>query len=87
MKQKMPIFSETDLSRIIEMAWEDRTPFEAIESSFGINESQVIRIMRKNLKERSFKLWRERGTKRSTKHAAKRPTSGTRAYCPTQDKR
>lgn len=87
MKQQLPYFSEADISRIIEMAWEDRTPFEAIESSFGINESQVIRLMRNNLKERSFNLWRERVTSRSTKHVAKRPASVTRAYCPTQYKR
>ena len=49
-----------DLSRIIEMAWEDRTPFEAIQREFGLNESAVIRLMRQNMKLSSFKLWRDR---------------------------
>ena len=49
-------YNELQIDRIIEMAWEDRTPFEAIEIQFGISESQVIKIMRKTLKESSFKL-------------------------------
>ncbi len=80
------ILSETELSRIIEMAWEDRTPFEAIQTLYNLNESALIRLMRKNLKSRSFKLWRQRVTGRSTKHLAKRPTGISRAYCPTQYK-
>ena len=52
--------SEIEIDRIIEMAWEDRTPFEAIKLQFGKNESDVIKIMRKNLKPSSFKLWRKR---------------------------
>ena len=87
MIKETPEFSEADLSRIIEMAWEDRTPFEAIESSFGIKEQQVIRLMRANLKDSSFKLWRQRVTNRNTKHIAKRPAGVARAYCPTQYKR
>ena len=47
-------FSDEDLSRIIEMGWEDRTPFEAIESQFGINQDGVIKVMRANLKLNSF---------------------------------
>ena len=50
--------NEEDLDRIIEMAWEDRTPFEAIEFQFGLKENDVRKIMRNNLKESSFKLWR-----------------------------
>ena len=63
---------EESLSRIIEMAWEDRTPFDAIKAQFGISESEVIKIMRKNLKSSSFRLWRKRVTGRKTKHGIKR---------------
>jgi uncharacterized protein (TIGR03643 family) len=81
------IFGDGDASRIIEMAWEDRTPFEAIERTFGLNESAVISFMRTNLKASSFRMWRKRVTGRSTKHAALRPAGVKRAYCPTQYKR
>lgn len=79
-------FSEDELSRIVEMAWEDRTPFEAIKQNYGINESAVIRIMRAQVKLRSFKLWRKRVTNRNTKHLAKRSPDVSRGYCPTQYK-
>ena len=62
-------FTERELDRIIEMAWEDRTPFEAIEFQFGIKENEVRKIMRKELKESSFKMWRERVKGRKTKHS------------------
>ncbi len=58
------------IDRIIEMAWEDRTPFEAIELQFGLNEQQVISLMRKELRPRSFNLWRKRTNRRKTKHQA-----------------
>jgi uncharacterized protein (TIGR03643 family) len=58
----------TDIDRIIEMAWEDRTPFEAIEFQFGVTEKEVIELMRKQMKRRSFELWRKRMKGRSTKH-------------------
>ena len=61
--------TETDIDRIIEMGWEDRTAFEAIEAQFGINQDGVIKIMRENLKLNSFKLWRERTHGQTTKHA------------------
>jgi uncharacterized protein (TIGR03643 family) len=61
--------SEADISRIIEMAWEDRTPFEAIEAQFGLNESAVVRLMRSEMKASSFKMWRKRMSARVTKHA------------------
>jgi uncharacterized protein (TIGR03643 family) len=80
-------FTEADISRIIEMAWEDRTPFEAIESGFGVSESNVILIMRSQLKSRSFRLWRERVHNRKTKHLALRDSAVSRGYCPTQYKR
>ncbi len=57
------------LDRIIQMAWEDRTPFEAIEYQFGLKENDVRKIMRKELKPSSFKLWRERVKGRKTKHS------------------
>ena len=53
-------FSVEQIDRIIEMAWEDRTPFDAIKYQFGINEQEVISLMRNNLKPSSFKLWRKR---------------------------
>jgi uncharacterized protein (TIGR03643 family) len=54
------VLTAIEIDRVIEMAWEDRTPFEAIEKQFGINESTVIKIMRKELKRSSFNLWRKR---------------------------
>lgn len=63
--------SET-IDRIIEMAWEDRTPFEAIALQFGLQEEQVIALMRREMKESSFKMWRERVGGRKTKHLKRR---------------
>jgi uncharacterized protein (TIGR03643 family) len=80
------VLSESDISRLIEMAWEDRTPFDAIEKSFGLSESQVIQLMRSQLKRGSFELWRKRVTGRATKHVALRSKLVERAYCPTQYK-
>ena len=59
-----------DISRIIEMAWEDRTPFEDIEREYGLNESAVIALMRREMKASSFRMWRKRMTGRTTKHRA-----------------
>ncbi|WP_046003552.1 TIGR03643 family protein [Pseudoalteromonas rubra] len=73
-------------SRVIEMAWEDRTPFEAIEQQFGLNESAIVRLMRTHLKPASFRLWRKRVSGRATKHGKLRPAGGSRGYCPTQYK-
>ncbi|ENC6733167.1 fumarylacetoacetate hydrolase [Vibrio cidicii] len=73
-------------SRIIEMAWEDRTPFEAIKHQFGLNEAEVIKFMRSRLKLSSFKLWRGRVSGRNTKHAKLRSSEISRGYCPTQYK-
>ena len=61
-------YSDADVSRIIEMAWDDSTPFEAIQHNFGINESEVIKLMQLNLKKSSFRLWRQRVSGRKTKH-------------------
>ena len=79
-------FTNDNVSRIIEMAWEDRTPFEAIEINFGLNESAVIRLMRSELKPGSFRLWRKRVSNRNTKHLMKRSPDISRGYCPTQYK-
>ena len=76
-----------DLSRVIEMAWEDRTPFEAISSLYGLSEPDVIKLMRRELKPGSFRLWRARGSGRTTKHLKLRSPEISRAYCPTQYKR
>lgn len=64
---------QKDIDRIIEMAWEDRTPFEAIEIQFGFAEADVIKLMRRELKRSSFNLWRKRvNSGVSQKHAQKR---------------
>jgi uncharacterized protein (TIGR03643 family) len=68
--------TEEQIDRIIEMAWEDRTPFEAIEFQFGLKENDVRKLMRKHMKESSFKMWRERVKGRKTKHA--KNNDGTR---------
>ena len=81
------VFSAAELSRIIEMAWEDRTPFEAIEQLYGLNESAVVQLMRRELKSSSFRLWRRRMAGRVTKHLQLRPAEVSRGYCPTQYKR
>jgi uncharacterized protein (TIGR03643 family) len=75
-----------DISRIVEMAWEDRTPFDAILQSYGISEAAVIDLMRQTMKPSSFRMWRKRVTGRATKHAALRSQDVQRAYCPTQYK-
>jgi uncharacterized protein (TIGR03643 family) len=74
----------TDQDRIIEMAWEDRTPFEAIEQQFGLNEAAVIALMRRSMKASSFTMWRKRMNGRSTKHAALRSPSVNRFKCSRQ---
>lgn len=67
-----PDFLAAELSRIVEMAWEDRTAFEAIEAQFGLNEAAVIDLMRRQMKPSSFRMWRKRMAGRRTKHAALR---------------
>ena len=62
--------SAADTDRIIEMGWEDRTPFEAIEAQFGLLEKEVIALMRTTMKPSSFRMWRKRMAGRSTKHRA-----------------
>ncbi|AUC23478.1 TIGR03643 family protein [Polaribacter sejongensis] len=85
MKLETKQFTERELDRIIEMAWEDRTPFEAIEFQFGLAEKQVIQVMRGNLKESSFKRWRKRvHSGVSQKHLKKRNPGITRFKCSRQ---
>jgi uncharacterized protein (TIGR03643 family) len=76
-----------DLSRVIEMAWEDRTPFEAIARLYDLSEPAVIKLMRRELKPGSFRLWRARVSGRRSKHLKIRNPEINRAYCPTQYKR
>jgi len=78
-------FDEQQLDRIIEMAWEDRTPFEAIEFQFGLPEKEVIKIMRSELKRSSFNLWRKRvNSGVSQKHLKKRNSDINRFKCSRQ---
>ena len=67
-----------DIDRIIEMAWEDRTPFEAIEKQFGLNEQAVITLMRRELKASSWRRWRARVQGRTTKHQARSAVDNAR---------
>lgn len=76
--------TSNEIDRIIEMAWEDRTPFDAIENQFGIPEKEVIKIMRNNMKESSFKMWRQRVQNRTTKHSKLHTGHGDRFKCSRQ---
>lgn len=69
---KLPELSSADRDRVIEMAWEDRTPFDAIERQFGLQEKDVIALMRREMKPSSFRMWRKRVSGRSTKHRKQR---------------
>ena len=77
---------EADHARIIEMAWEDRTPFEAIMADYGLSEADVIHLMRHELKPGSFRLWRQRVSGRTSKHLKLRHPAISRGYCPSQYK-
>ena len=78
------LFSTTDIDRIIEMAWEDRTPFEAIAMQFGIAEKEVIECMRRHSKPSSFRMWRKRVQGRKTKHRKLRSETVSRFKCSRQ---
>ena len=85
MTNSIETFSDRDLNRIIEMAWEDRTPFEAIQFQFDLSEQEVITFMRKSLKHSSFKLWRKRANQGvSSKHLKKRSQAIHRFKCTRQ---
>lgn len=77
-------FTELELDRIIEMAWEDRTPFDAITFQFGISEKETIEIMRTQMKPSSFRMWRKRVQGRATKHAKLRASDVNRFKCSRQ---
>jgi len=78
------MLNDEETDRIIAMAWEDRTPFEAIKLQFGISEDQVVEVMRKNLKHASWKRWRERVNGRKTKFLKLRESSTDRFKCTRQ---
>ena len=78
--------NQDNLNRIIEMAWEDRTPFDVIYKEFDITQNELERLMRNNLKPSSFKLWRKRVSGRKTKHIAKRSNQIDRHRCDRQGK-
>ena len=77
---------QDNLNRIIEMAWEDRTPFDVIYKEFDITQNDLESLMRNNLKPSSFKLWRKRVSGRKTKHIAKRSNQIDRHKCDRQGK-
>ena len=76
--------TEKDIDRVIEMAWEDRTPFEAIKYQFNLSEANVIALMRSKLKPNSWRLWRERAQQTSIKHLKKRSQHVDRFKCTMQ---
>ena len=76
--------TERAKDRIIEMAWEDRTTFDAIEFQFGLSEPEVINFMRKEMKPSSFRMWRKRVQGRATKHEKLRQAKGRRFKCSRQ---
>jgi len=78
------VFSEVDVDRIIEMAWEDRTPFDAIQFQFNLSEADVKSLMKKELRFSSYKLWRQRVENCKTKHLAKRVDGIDRFKCNLQ---
>ncbi len=78
------VFTIEQLDRIIEMAWEDRTPFDAITFQFGVKEQEIINIMRREMKPSSFRMWRKRVQGRSTKHSKKRIFDDGRFKCSRQ---
>ncbi|OAQ40483.1 RNA methyltransferase [Pedobacter psychrophilus] len=84
MKKQFQNLTERETDRIIEMAWEDRTPFEVIELQFGLAEQDVIKLMRRELKPSSWRLWRERAHQISHKHLKKRSEDIDRFKCNLQ---
>jgi uncharacterized protein (TIGR03643 family) len=81
---KSSLFSPADTDRIIEMAWEDRTPFDAIKAQFGLAEADVKQLMKRELKFKSYVLWRERVENCQTKHLKKRSSDIDRFKCNLQ---
>jgi uncharacterized protein (TIGR03643 family) len=83
-KEKYKALSDEDRDRICEMAWEDRTPFDAILAQFGLKEQEVIELMRREMKPSSWRMWRERVQGRITKHRIKSVSSDGRFQCSRQ---
>lgn len=77
-------FTEAEIDRIIGMAWEDRTTFDVIRDQFDLTEGEVVKLMRKNMKRSSFKMWRKRMNGRRTKHKAKAEKDMDRFVSPNQ---
>ena len=76
---------QNDIDRIIEMAWEDKTPFDAIKTQFCFSEANIITLMRRELKRSSFNLWRKRvNSGASQKHLKKRSVEISRFKCSRQ---
>lgn len=84
MSNEIKLLSPQDTDRIIEMAWEDRTPFEAIELQFGLSEKDVVELMRRQSKASSFRMWRKRMNGRQTKHQFLRTADVSRFKCSRQ---
>lgn len=82
--KKLKQLSEQDKNRVIEMAWEDRTPFDAIFAQFNLTEKETITLMRREMKPSSFRMWRKRVQGRTTKHAKKAPNDLSRFRCSLQ---
>lgn len=78
--------SAEDTDRVIEMAWEDRTPFDAIYRQFNLPEKDIIKLMRRELTERSFRMWRKRVQNRATKHQKLNPATGRTRFKSTRQK-
>lgn len=86
MSNKEIVLTEGDMSRLIEMAWEDRTPFEAILKTYQLDEPSLMRIMQSQLKPSSYRLWRKRVKEKSSKHLKLRSPDIKRDHCKTQYK-
>jgi uncharacterized protein (TIGR03643 family) len=84
MSTEIKLLSPQEIDRIIEMAWEDRTPFEAIELQFGLSEKEVVDLMRRGSKASSFRMWRKRMNGRQTKHQFLRTADVSRFKCSRQ---
>tara|TARA_A200000113_G_scaffold173569_1_gene158650 strand:+ start:42 stop:326 length:285 start_codon:yes stop_codon:yes gene_type:complete len=82
--KKQSLLTSEQIDRVIEMAWEDRTPFDAILLQFGLKEEAVIKLMRSEMKSSSFKMWRARVQGRKTKHLKQRDNTVDRFKCSRQ---
>ncbi len=83
--KKIEELEQHEIDRIIGMAWEDRTPFDAIEYQFGLSEDEVIKLMRSQLKRKSWERWRKRVSGRQTKHRKLRSDEVKRFVSPAQN--